>query len=104
MTKREMFEAIVNGNITEEVIAMAQKELNKDSEKLAQKSAEHAAVDAAVIDALKQATELATAKEITATIGKAEITRGKVVASLTRLSAAGKVTRVEGNVYSYRLA
>lgn len=104
MTKREMFEAIVNGNITEEVIAMAQKELDKDSDKLAQKSAEHAVIDAAVLDALKQATELATAKEITATIGSKEITQGKVVASLKRLRVAGKVTVTEGKVNSYRLA
>ena len=45
MTKREMFEAIVNGNITEEVIAMCQKELNRGAEQRAAKSAEQAEVE-----------------------------------------------------------
>jgi len=29
MTKREMFEAIVNGNVTEEIVAMAKAEIDK---------------------------------------------------------------------------
>ena len=29
MTKREMFEAIVNGNVTEEIVAMAKAEIEK---------------------------------------------------------------------------
>ena len=33
MTRREMFEAIVNGNVTEEVVAMAQSELVKMDER-----------------------------------------------------------------------
>ena len=33
MTRREMFEAIVNGNVTEEVVAMAQNELVKMDER-----------------------------------------------------------------------
>jgi len=33
MTRREMFEAIVNGNVTEEVIAMAQNEIVKMDER-----------------------------------------------------------------------
>ena len=37
MTKREMFEAIVNGNITEEVIAMAQNEIVKMDERNAKR-------------------------------------------------------------------
>ena len=37
MTKREMFEAIVNGNITEEVIAMAQNEIAKMDERNAKR-------------------------------------------------------------------
>ena len=37
MTKREMFEAIVNGNVTEEVIAMAQNEIVKMDERNAKR-------------------------------------------------------------------
>ena len=37
MTKREMFEAIVNGNVTEEVVAMAQNELVKMDERNAKR-------------------------------------------------------------------
>lgn len=37
MTKREMFEAIVNGNITEEVITMAQNEISKMNERNAKR-------------------------------------------------------------------
>lgn len=37
MTKREMFEAIVNGNITEEVITMAQNEIVKMDERNAKR-------------------------------------------------------------------
>lgn len=37
MTKREMFEAIVNGNVTEEVITMAQNEIAKMDERNARR-------------------------------------------------------------------
>ena len=37
MTRREMFEAIVNGNITEEVVAMAQNEIVKMDERNAKR-------------------------------------------------------------------
>lgn len=37
MTRREMFEAIVNGNVTEEVVAMAQNELVKMDERNAKR-------------------------------------------------------------------
>ena len=37
MTKREMFEAIVNGNITDEVVAMAKNEITKMDERNAKR-------------------------------------------------------------------
>ena len=37
MTRREMFEAIVNGNVTEEVVAMAQSEITKMDERNARR-------------------------------------------------------------------
>lgn len=37
MTRREMFEAIVNGNVTEEVVAMAQNEIVKMDERNAKR-------------------------------------------------------------------
>ena len=37
MTRREMFEAIVNGNVTDEVVAMAQNELVKMDERNARR-------------------------------------------------------------------
>jgi len=37
MTRREMFEAIVNGNVTDEVVAMAQNELVKMDERNAKR-------------------------------------------------------------------
>lgn len=101
MTKREMFEAIVNGNITEEVIAMCQKELNRGAEQRAAKSAEQAEVDAVVLEALGQATEYVSASEIAET---AEVSLGKVVASLKRLRVAEKVLVNEGKPNLYKLA
>lgn len=101
MTKREMFEAIVNGNITDEVIAMAQKELDRGSEQRAAKSAEHAAVNAAVVAVLEQTEAAVTASEIA---GSCDYSLGKVVAALKRLRASGTVTVIEGKVNSYKLA
>ena len=37
MTRREMFEAVVNGNITDEVVAMAQHEIEKMDERNAKR-------------------------------------------------------------------
>jgi len=101
MTKREMFEAIVNGNITEEVIAMAQKELNRGAEARAAKTAEQNETDTAVIDALEQATAYVPASEIAETAG---LTVGKVTASLKRLRVAEKVLVIEGKPNTYKLA
>ncbi len=101
MTKREMFEAIVNGNITEEVIAMCQKELDRGAEARAAKSAEQTAVNEAVAAVLSQTEVPITASEIAASC---EYTTGKVVAALKRLKADGKVAVIEGKVNSYKLA
>lgn len=38
MTRREFFEAIVNGTITEEIVAMAQNEIEKMNERNAKRS------------------------------------------------------------------
>ena len=67
MTNREMFEAVVNGNITEEVVAKAQEEIEKldarnaaRKEKTAEKRAENAPLIAKIKELLTSEPQLAS--------------------------------------------
>lgn len=103
MKQYDFFKAVAD-NMTGEVKAYADAWLTKQNEKKAEKSAIHAEIDSAVLAELAQATEPATASEITASIGDEDISLGKVVASMKRLVASGKVTKIGANPSQYILA
>ena len=109
MTKREMFEAIVNGNINEEVIEMAKAEIVKMDERNAKrknapskKSIANEPIKAKIVEVLTH--EPQTASEIA---GKVEISIQKASALLRQIEGLA-VTEIKvkgkGKVKGYALA
>lgn len=116
MTNREFYNAIVNGNITDEVIAHASEAIekldktlenrkNKTSPKEKEKAAENAKFDETVIGVLTNEPQIEA--DIASALG---VTGPKARASLKRLVEAGVVTKSEvkvpkkGTVKAYALA
>ena len=104
MMKQYDFFKAVSETMSGDVQAYALAWLTKQDEKRAEKSAVHAEIDSAVLTELGQATEPVTASEITESIADEGISLGKVVASLKRLVANGKVMRIGANPSTYTLA
>lgn len=90
MTKREAFEAVINGEITDEVIEVMEKELaslDKRSAREAEKRAEKAKADEPIVNAIKDALETDTYKsatEIAEIVGNG-VTTSKVSAVLRKV-------------------
>ena len=90
MTKREAFESVINGVITDEVIEVMQKELaslDKRSVREAEKRAEKAKADAPIVEAIKNALEADTyksASEIAEIVGNG-VTVSKVSSVLRKV-------------------
>lgn len=110
MTKREMFEAIVNGNITEEVKAMAQSEIEKMDARNAKRSSQPSkrSIENEPIKAeiLTHIGDGMTAKAIGEKVG---ISTQKASALCRQLVESGKLTATEEKVEKrkvkvYRLA
>ena len=104
MTNREFYNAIVNGNITDEVIAHASEAIekldkalenrkNKISPKEKEKAAENAKFDETVIGVLTNEPQIEA--DIASALG---VTGPKARASLKRLVEAGVVTKSEVKV------
>ncbi len=109
MTRREMFEAIVNGNVTEEVIAMAQNEITKMDERNAKrknspskKSIENEPIKAKIVEVLTH--EPQSASEVAE---KVEISTQKASALLRQIEglAVSEIkVKGKGKVKGYALA
>lgn len=104
MTNREFYNAIVNSNITDEVIAHASEAIekldkalenrkNKTSPKEKEKAAENAKFDETVIGILTNEPQIEA--DIASALG---VTGPKARASLKRLVEAGVVTKSEVKV------
>ena len=99
MTKREMYQAVIDGKITDEVINGLKEEiakLDKTNEKRrAKKNEEQSATDEVILAALtaEPAKANAIVEAINATLAEGEkpYTSSRVVASCKRLADEGKV-------------
>ena len=109
MTKREMFEAIVNGNITEEVVEMAKNEISKMDERNAKrrnspskKSVENEPIKEKIVSILTHEPQIAS--EIAE---KVEISTQKASALLRQIDGL-KIEEIKvrgkGKVKGYSLA
>lgn len=109
MTKREMFEAIVNGNITEEVVEMAKGEIVKMDERNARRKNTPSKTALANEPIKAKIVEVLTSKPMTASevAEKVEISTQKA-SSLLRQIEGLTVTEVKvkgkGKVKGYALA
>lgn len=109
MTKREMFEAIVNGNVTEEVIAMAQSEIDKMDARNAKRRETPSKKALANVEVIGKITEVLTHEPQTASevAEKVEISTQKASALLRQIDGL-TVTEVKikgrGKVKGYALA
>lgn len=116
MTKREAFEAVINGKINEEVIEVMEKELanlEKRSVREAEKRAEKAKADAPIVEAIKNALSTDTyksateiAETVSAVLGE-KVTTSKVSAVFRKVDFVKAVDGKEigeGNRKMYKLA
>ena len=109
MTRREMFEAIVNGNVTEEVIAMAQNEIVKMDERNAKRKNTPSKTALANEPIKAQIMEVLTNEPMTASevAEKVEISTQKASALLRQIDGL-TITEVKvkgkGKVKGYALA
>ena len=109
MTKREMFEAIVNGNVTEEVITMAQSEIDKMDARNAKRRETPSKKALANVEVIGKITEVLTHEPQTASevAEKVEISTQKASALLRQIDGL-TVTEVKvkgrGKVKGYALA
>ena len=99
MNQREFFTAIIEGNVTEEVVAFAQSRIEKLDEtnakrasKPSKKSIENEPIKNAIVEVLSNASEPMTAAEMGVAI---EQTTAKASSLLTQLKNEGKVTVTE---------
>jgi hypothetical protein len=116
MTKREAFEAVINGTINAEVIEVMEKELanlEKRSVREAEKRAEKAKADAPIVEAIKNALSADTYKsatEIAETVSEVlgeKVTTSKVSAVFRKVDFVKAVDGKEigeGNRKMYKLA
>ena len=102
MTKREMFEAIINGNVNDEVIEMAHKEIVKMDEKnakrrngVSKKAQENEPIKHHIADLLRAYDEPVTASVIAE---KVEISTQKASALCRQMVADGRLESVDVKV------
>lgn len=109
MTRREMFEAIVNGNVTEEVIAMAQNELVKMDERNAKRKntpSKTAIANEPIKAQIKSilTDEPHTASEIANTVGISTQKASALLRQIDGLTVTEIKVKGKGKVKGYALA
>lgn len=109
MTKREMFEAIVNGNVTEEVIAMAQNEIVKMDERNAKRKnspSKTALANEPIKAQIKSilTDEPHTASEIANTVGISTQKASALLRQIDGLTITEVKVKGKGKVKGYALA
>lgn len=109
MTRREMFEAIVNGNITEEVVAMAQNEIVKMDERNAKRKntpSKTALANEPIKAQIKSilTDEPHTASEIANTVGISTQKASALLRQIEGLTVTEVKVKGKGKVKGYALA
>lgn len=109
MTRREMFEAIVNGNITEEVVAMAQNEIVKMDERNAKRKntpSKTALANEPIKAQIKSilTDEPHTASEIANTVGISTQKASALLRQIDGLTVTEVKVKGKGKVKGYALA
>ena len=109
MTRREMFEAIVNGNVTEEVIEMAKNEIVKMDERNAKRASKpsktaiaNEPIKAKIVEVLSETPQSASeiAEKVEITVQKCSALLRQIEGlSITELKVKGK-----GKVKGYALS
>ena len=109
MTRREMFEAIVNGNVTEEVIEMAKNEIVKMDERNAKRASKpsktaiaNEPIKAKIVEVLSETPQSASeiAEKVEITVQKCSALLRQIEGlSVTKLKVKGK-----GKVKGYALS
>ena len=109
MTRREMFEAIVNGNVTEEVIEMAKNEIVKMDERNAKRASKpsktaiaNEPIKAKIVEVLSETPQSASeiAEKVEITVQKCSALLRQIEGlSVTELKVIGK-----GKVKGYALS
>ena len=109
MTRREMFEAIVNGNVTEEVIEMAKNEIVKMDERNAKRASKpsktaiaNEPIKAKIVEVLSETPQSASeiAEKVEITVQKCSALLRQIDGlSVTELKVKGK-----GKVKGYALS
>ena len=102
MTQREFFNAVINGNITDEVKDTAKGALEKLDERNAKRAAkpsktaiENQPIKEAIVSKLTESGKAMLSPEVAVAVG---ITTAKASALLTQLVNDGKVVKVEVKV------
>ena len=109
MTKREMFEAIVNGNVTEEVVAMAQNELVKMDERNEKRknspsktAIANEPIKAQIVEVLT--TEPLTASDVANAVGISTQKASALLRQIEGLTVTEVKVKGKGKVKGYALA
>ena len=109
MTKREMFEAIVNGNVTEEVVAMAQSELVKMDERNEKRknspsktAIANEPIKAQIVEVLT--TEPLTASDVANAVGISTQKASALLRQIEGLTVTEVKVKGKGKVKGYALA
>lgn len=98
MTKREFFEAVVSGTVTEEMQEMAKKyiaqmDTRNANRKPSAKQIENESIKEEILEVLAGQDPM-TVTEIVSALGNAELTNQRVSALLTQLKNSERVIRV----------
>lgn len=109
MTRREMFEAIVNGNVTEEVVAMAQNELVKMDERNEKRknspsktAIANEPIKAQIVEVLT--TEPLTASDVANAVGISTQKASALLRQIEGLTVTEIKVKGKGKVKGYALA
>ena len=109
MTRREMFEAIVNGNVTEEVVAMAQNELVKMDERNEKRknspsktAIANEPIKAQIVEVLT--TEPLTASDVANAVGISTQKASALLRQIEGLTVTEVKVKGKGKVKGYALA
>lgn len=109
MTRREMFEAIVNGNVTEEVVAMAQSELVKMDERNEKRknspsktAIANEPIKAQIVEVLT--TEPLTASDVANAVGISTQKASALLRQIEGLTVTEVKVKGKGKVKGYALA
>ena len=109
MTRREMFEAIVNGNVTEEIVAMAQSELVKMDERNEKRknspsktAIANEPIKAQIVEVLT--TEPLTASDVANAVGISTQKASALLRQIEGLTVTEVKVKGKGKVKGYALA